>query len=64
MKGLELPLENKVRNATEMREFMQEMGLSEATIERAVKLKYNLPEPEAEQAPVRSRSRQKAAVSK
>jgi hypothetical protein len=45
MKGLERRIEDQVRNAAEMREFMKTMGLSEETIERAVKVKFNLPEP-------------------
>lgn len=60
MKGLDRPIEAKVRNAVEMREFMQSMGLSEAIIKRAIKVKYNLPGPEPEPSP-RPRKGRKAA---
>lgn len=59
MKGLPRSLEDNVRNAHEMREFMQHMGLDDHIVERAVKKKYNLPGPEPELPVNRGRRGQK-----
>jgi hypothetical protein len=62
MKGLARPVEDQVRNAIEMRAFMQSMGLSDETIERAIKVKFNLPDPDPQPRPASAKAHSRRKV--